>query len=125
MITEESSVVMIAHAANMTMQRQREAAKKKQPQASHRPSSAKKAKLPPCGTVLQASHRVEMGWPTNAWCGVMCGYGCANFMGRSASFFQRRAWSSALKKWARTQSNSKSVKILLYELRYVVDKAQG
>jgi hypothetical protein len=31
MITEEISAVMIAHAENMTMQRQREAAKKKQP----------------------------------------------------------------------------------------------
>jgi hypothetical protein len=60
MITEESSVVMIAHAANMTMQRQREAAKKKQPQASHRPSSAKKAKLPPLSTIAKAGMLREL-----------------------------------------------------------------
>jgi hypothetical protein len=60
MITEESSAVMIAHAANMTMQRQGEAAKKKQPQASHWPSSAKKAKLPPLSTIAKADMLREL-----------------------------------------------------------------
>jgi hypothetical protein len=60
MITEESSAVMIAHAANMTMQRQREAAKKKQPQAPHRPSSAKKATLPPLSNIAKAGMLREL-----------------------------------------------------------------
>ena len=60
MITEESSAAMIAHAANMTIQRQREAAKKKQPQAPHRPSSAKKATLPPLSNIAKAGMLREL-----------------------------------------------------------------
>ncbi len=49
---------MIAHAANITMQR--EAAKKKQSQPTHQPSSAKKAKLPNLPKIAKAGTLREL-----------------------------------------------------------------